>query len=152
MEPTDVATLAGAVAVLLTALVGVGTFLAGRAKGKAETRLTKFKADSAEAESLKAQQEASLEAISGSITERLDALAEEVTSIKAEVKPNHGGSLKDAIVRIEQKQDLQHEITDSQGHQIGEIRKELDGERKDRQQAAEEHGRLWHAINLIIHD
>lgn len=42
----------------------------------------------------------------------------------AEVSPNHGGSMKDQLARIEIMVRALHETQRSQGHQLGEIRRD----------------------------
>lgn len=58
----------------------------------------------------------------------------------SQLRPDHGSSVADKV-------DLVLDLTRSHGHQIGEIRKELDAERDDRQEldrrAQAEHSRIW---------
>lgn len=56
-------------------------------------------------------------------------------SAAAQLQPNHGRSVAD-------KTDLILELVRSQGHQIGEIRTDLDAERDDRRALGERLGRL----------
>lgn len=49
--------------------------------------------------------------------ENTRALTQATNVIKDEVSPNHGSSMKDSLMRIERQ-------LNSQGHQIGEIRKD----------------------------
>lgn len=59
------------------------------------------------------------------ISARRAGKAENASSIAAaEVSHNHGGTLKDAIARIELATRHISEVQRSQGHQIGEIRRD----------------------------
>lgn len=103
-------------------VIGLLSYLAGRRKATADWHLTRAQTRKAEAEADKAEAQASLETIAGDIKGQLDDIREELASgmdlvhtrissmqaeigeIKHEVTPNHGGSIKDAVKRIEDAQ------------------------------------------------
>lgn len=154
----DWTTVAGAAAVLLTALATFGGFRAGRGKTLAETELTKSQVRKALAEEAQAEQASQLDAIAGGIGDRLDEFERKIDRIQTEVTPNHGGSMKDAISRIEdgiaRDREEQREWRSSTGHQLGEIKEQMATEADDRQEldrrAREEHSQLWAAINRTM--
>lgn len=59
----------------------------------------------------------------------------DVRAVRAQVEPNHGSSLADAIRRIETGQDaLREDLGDLSrrlGHEIGEVRRDLADARRD---------------------
>lgn len=59
-----------------------------------------------------------------------------VRSDTKELRPNHGSSVADKLTRIESKVNANSEALRSQGHQLGEIRRDLTDERHDRQELA----------------
>lgn len=158
MSIGDWTTVASAAAVLLTALATFGGFRAGRGKTLAETELTKSQVRKALAEENQAVQAAQLDAIAGGIGERLDEFEQKLDRIQNEVTPNHGGSMKDAVRRIEESitrdREEQREWRASTGHQLGEIKDQMATEADDRQEldrrAREEHSQLWAAINRVM--
>lgn len=169
MSIADWVAVTGAVAVLLTALVGAAAFLVGRGKGRAETQLLQAQARKAIAEADQVDATTALEKIAGDISQRLDrvdsrmdALSEQMRTVQHEVTPNHGGSMKDALRRVEQGQAQQTEMIRSQGHQLGEMKRDLSDERAERRQDAEiarasderdaaEHQRIWAALDACPH-
>lgn len=60
---------------------------------------------------------------------------DDVKAVRAQVEPNHGSSLADAIRRIETGQDaLREDLGDLSrrlGHEIGEVRRDLADARRD---------------------
>lgn len=79
---------------------------------------------------------ASAAAVLGALAKLLACVAEvrrslaritaSTTATVAEVSPNHGGSMRDAISRIETGQAYHAEMIKSLGHQIGEMHDQAD--------------------------
>ncbi len=168
MTGGDWAALAGSIAVVLTALVGAATYMVGRQKTRAETELTKAHVRKAIAEEEAAAQRAQLEAIAGDIATQFEAVNTKIDLIQHEVTPNHGGSMKDALRRVEEGMTHdreessryraeQREWRSSIGHQLGEIKDQQIRESQDRQavdsrlqaldrRAQSEHASIWDAL------
>lgn len=121
----------GALVTALSVLVSVGW---GYQKAKAETLLTREQVGKARAEREQAEASAALDAIAGKIDQRLDALEASVSAIHHEVTPNHGGSLKDAVSRIESNQEGVKATLDAHGQVLSAHGQVLDRitERQDR--------------------
>lgn len=92
----------GALVAALSVLAGMWW---GYQKSKAEALLAREQVSKARAEREKAEMAATLDAIAGKIDERLDALEASVSEVHHEMTPNHGGSIKDAVSRIETNQE-----------------------------------------------
>lgn len=113
-------------------------------KSKAEALIAREQASKARAEREQAEASAALDAIAGRIDERLDALESSVSVIHHEMTPNHGGSLKDAVSRIEANQEgfkstldahgqvlsahgqVLDRITERQDHDLRELSSQID--------------------------
>lgn len=141
------------------AIVSTLTYASGARKGKAEARLTDVKAareraalDREQAEARQAEAAAQLDALAGDLNARLDTLTADMQQVRHEMTPNHGGSIKDAVRRIETTLDkhttrfdyidreidgLQRELSATQtqikglGHEIGDIRTTRDRDHGD---------------------
>ena len=154
----------GANGVGFGALVAAISVLAGMwwgyQKAKAEAFLAREQVGKARAEREQAETSAALEVIAGKIDQRLDALEASLSEVHHEVTPNHGGSIKDAVSRIEANQEvfkttldahgqvltahgqvLDH-ITDRQEHDLKELSGRID-------QAWVDHERLREALMKI---
>lgn len=154
----------GANGVGFGALVAAASVLAGMwwgyQKAKAEAQLAREQVSKARAEREKAETSAALEAIAGKIDERLDALEDSVSAIHHEVRPNHGGSIKDAVSRIESNQEGVKATLDAHGQVLAAHGQVLDRitERQDRDledlsaqidRAWADHERLREALERI---
>lgn len=119
MTPSEVVAVISAAGVALGGLVTAVSVLAGikwgREKAKAETLLTREQVGKARAEREQAETTATLEAIAGKIDDRLDALEASLAEVHHEVTPNHGGSIKDAVKRIEDGQAAVQAALDAHG-------------------------------------
>ena len=108
MSPIEFASVISAASGLaggLVTAVSVATGLHwGREKVKADAELAREQVGKAKADRLHAETSAQLESIAGDISDRLDALDEAVADVRHEVTPNHGGSMKDALTRVESAQ------------------------------------------------
>ena len=102
----------GALVAALSVLAGMWW---GYQKAKAEALIAREQVGKARAEREEAEVSATLEAIAGKIDQRLDALEASVSAIHHEVTPNHGGSLKDAVSRIETNQEGFKSTLDAHG-------------------------------------
>lgn len=106
MSPNEVVAVISASGVAFGGLVTAVSVLAGmkwgREKAKAEALLVREQVGKARAEREQAETSSALEAIAGKIDQRLDALEASLSEVHHEVTPNHGGSIKDAVRRIEQ--------------------------------------------------
>lgn len=139
MSPTEFAAVISAASGLaggLVTVVSVATGLHwGREKAKADAELAREQVGKAKADRLHAETSAQLEAIAGDISARLEALDEAVADIRHEVTPNHGGSMKDALTRVESAQttvlqtlnahsaalDAHGQLMDAHGHLLSHI-------------------------------
>ena len=108
MSPTEFAAVISAASGLaggLVTAVSVATGLHwGREKAKADAELAREQVGKAKADRLHAETSAQLNSIAGDISARLSALDEAVAEVRHEVTPNHGGSMKDALTRVESSQ------------------------------------------------
>ena len=102
----------GALVAALSVLAGMWW---GYQKAKAEALIAREQVGKARAEREEAEVSATLGAIAGKIDQRLDALEASVSAIHHEVTPNHGGSLKDAVSRIETNQEGFKSTLDAHG-------------------------------------
>lgn len=146
MSAGDVVAIIGAVAVALTALTGVLTYRWGRGKTRAEealasaqARKVEAEARQVEAEAAAAEAQASLEKVAGRIDTRFDAIESRLQTVVHEVTPNHGGSIKDAVKRLEEEstrdREEQREWRRSLGHRLDGISAQLESEAQDRRAA-----------------
>ena len=119
MTPSEVVAVISAAGVALGGLVTAVSVLAGikwgREKAKAETLLTREQVGKARAEREQAETSATLEVIAGKIDDRLDALESSLSEVHHEVTPNHGGSIKDVVKRIEDGQAAVRAALDAHG-------------------------------------
>lgn len=119
MNPGEIGAAISASGVALGGLVTAVSVLAGvkwgREKAKAETLLVREQVGKARAEREQAEVSASLEVIAGKIDQRLDALESSLSEVHHEVTPNHGGSIKDAVRRIEDGQAVVRASLDAHG-------------------------------------
>lgn len=139
MSPAELAAVISAASGFaggLVTVVSVATGLKwGREKAKADAELAREQVGKAKADRLHAETSAQLEAIAGDISARLAALDEAVAEVRHEVTPNHGGSMKDAINRVESAQatvlqtlnahsnalDAHGQLLDAHGQLLGQI-------------------------------
>ena len=143
IDPTVVSAL---ITGALTTAVGVASWRTSRVKTLAEAALTRARARKAEAEADGAETVAKLDEIAGGIA-RLGRIEHEVT-------PNHGGSMRDAVRRLEvaraEDQEAAREWRHALGHQIDSVRSLIenvdDGMRGVESRATAEHARIWTAL------
>ena len=139
MSPTEFAAVISAASGLaggLVTVVSVATGLHwGHEKAKADAELAREQVGKAKADRLHAETSAQLESIAGDISVRLAALDEAVADVRHEVTPNHGGSMKDALTRVESAQvtvlqtlnahssalDAHGQLLDAHGQLLGQI-------------------------------
>lgn len=121
----------GALVAALSVMAGMWW---GYQKAKAEAQLVREQVGKARAEREQAETSAALEAIAGKIDQRLDALEGSLSEVHHEVTPNHGGSLKDAVSRIETNQEGFRASLDAHGQVLAAHGQVLDRitERQDR--------------------
>lgn len=147
----------GALVAALSVLAGMWW---GYQKAKAEALFAREQVAKARAEREQAETSAALEAIAGKIDQRLDALEASLTEVHHEVRPNHGGSIKDAVSRIEANQEGFRAMLDAHGQVLAAHGQVLDRitERQDRDleelssqidQAWKDHERLREALVRI---
>ena len=138
MSLARIAAAIGANGVGFGALVAAVSVLAGMwwgyQKAKAEALLVREQVGKARAEREQAETSATLEAIAGKIDQRLDALEASLSEVHHEVTPNHGGSLKDAVSRIEINQEGLKATLDAHGQVLSAHGQVLDRitDRQDR--------------------
>jgi len=131
----------GALVAALSVLAGMWW---GYQKAKAEALIAREQVGKARAEREQAETSAALEVIAGKIDQRLDTLEASVSAIHHEVTPNHGGSIKDAVSRIESNQEgfkatldahgqvlaahgqVLDRITERQDHDLKELSSQID--------------------------
>ena len=121
----------GALVAALSVMAGMWW---GYQKAKAEAILAREQVGKARAEREQAETSAALEAIAGKIDQRLDVLESSVSAIHHEVTPNHGGSIKDAVSRIETNQEGFRATLDAHGQVLSAHGQVLDRitDRQDR--------------------
>ena len=147
----------GAVVGAMSLLVGMWW---GYQKSKAEAMLAREQVSKARAEREKAEVSATLEAVAGRIDGRLDALEASLAEVHHEVTPNHGGSIKDAVSRIESNQEVfrvtldgHGQVLTAHGQVLDRITERQDHDLKDLSaridQAWKDHKRLRAALNKI---
>lgn len=145
---------------LVAALSVVAGMWWGYQKAKAEAMLAREQVGKARAEREQAETSAALDAIAGKIDQRLDALESSVSAIHHEMRPNHGGSIKDAVSRIESNQEGVKATLDAHGQVLAAHGQVLDRitERQDRDledlsaridQAWKDHESLREALSTI---
>lgn len=161
MTPSEVVAVISAIGVALGGLVTAVSVLAGikwgREKAKAEALLTREQVGKARAEREQAETSATLEAIAGKIDNRLDALESSLAEVHHEVTPNHGGSIKDAVKRIEDGQaavraalDAHGQVLAAHGQVLDQITNRQDRDMRDiRETASAEHERLRNILTTI---
>lgn len=161
MTPSEVVAVISATGVALGGLVTAVSVLAGikwgREKAKAETLLTREQVGKARAEREQAETSATLEAIAGKIDDRLGALESSLAEVHHEVTPNHGGSIKDAVKRIEDGQaavraalDAHGQVLAAHGQVLNQITDRQDRDMQDiRETASAEHERLRNILTTI---
>nr|DAS93277.1 MAG TPA: hypothetical protein [Caudoviricetes sp.] len=161
VTPSEVVAVISAAGVALGGLVTAVSVLAGikwgREKAKAETLLTREQVGKARAEREQAETSATLEAIAGKIDQRLDALENSLSEVHHEVTPNHGGSIKDAVKRIEDGQaavraalDAHGQVLAAHGQVLDQITDRQDRDMRDiRETASAEHERLRSILTTI---
>lgn len=147
----------GALVASMSALAGMWW---GYQKAKAEAMLAREQVGKARAEREQAETSATLEAIAGKIDQRLDALEASLSEVHHEVRPNHGGSIKDAVSRIEANQegfkstlDAHGQVLTAHGQVLDRITERQDHDLKDLSariaQAWKDHDRLREALEKI---
>lgn len=151
----------GALVAALSVLAGMWW---GYQKAKAETLLVREQVGKARAEREKAETSAALEAIAGKIDQRLDALEASLSEVHHEVTPNHGGSLKDAVSRIEANQegfkttlDAHGQVLSAHGQVLDRITERQDHDTRDlgaridniQETAWAEHEQLREALSIF---
>ena len=147
----------GALVAAMSVLLGLWW---GYQKAKAEALLAREQVGKAKAEREQAETSAALESIAGKIDQRLDALEASLSEVHHEVRPNHGGSIKDAVNRIEANQEGLKATLDAHGQVLAAHGQVLDRitERQDRDlkdlsaridQAWADHARLREALKEI---
>lgn len=161
MNPGEIGAAISASGVALGGLVTAVSVLAGvkwgREKAKAETLLVREQVGKARAEREQAEVSASLGAIAGKIDQRLDALESSLSEVHHEVTPNHGGSIKDAVKRIEDGQaamqaalDAHGQVLAAHGQVLDQITDRQDRDMRDiRETASAEHERLRNIITAL---
>lgn len=174
MSIAEVVDALPAISVLITALIGVAGYRLGRGKTRADEQKTRAEAAKVvaetrqlEAEAQKTATEATFEQVAGGINARFDEVGGRLGSLEAslarvvhEVTPNHGGSIKDAVGRLEQDQRRdraeQAEWRRSLGHQVGEIRQTVTSEAEDRRdgdkRAVDATSRIEEKVDHIIEE
>lgn len=161
MTPSEVVAVISAIGVALGGLVTAVSVLAGikwgREKAKAEALLTREQVGKARAEREQAETSATLESIAGKIDQRLDTLEASLSEVHHEVTPNHGGSIKDAVRRIEDGQaavraalDAHGQVLAAHGQVLDRITDRQDRDMQDiRETASAEHERLRNIITSL---
>lgn len=147
----------GALMAALSAMVGLWW---GYQKAKAEALIAREQVGKARAEREQAEMSATLEAVAGKIDQRLDALEASLSEVHHELTPHHGGSIKDAVNRIESNQEgvkatldahgqvltahgqVLDRITERQDHDLRELSTQIE-------QAWKDHERLREALARI---
>jgi hypothetical protein len=132
VNPGELAAVVSATGAALGGLVTAASVLTGlhwgREKAKADALLAREQVGKARAERIHVETTSQLEAIAGGIDARLDALEDALQTVRHEVTPNHGGSVKDAVLRIEAAQgsimsalDAHGQILDAHGQILAQI-------------------------------
>lgn len=142
MSPGELAAVVSATGAALGGLVTAASVLTGlhwgREKAKADAELAREQVGKARAERIHTETTAQLEAIAGGIDARLGALEEAMQTVRHEVTPNHGGSVKDAVLRIEAAQgsimsalDAHGQVLDAHGQVLAQITERQDRDAAD---------------------
>lgn len=142
MSPGELAAVVSATGTALGGLVTAASVLTGlhwgREKAKADAELAREQVGKARAERIHTEITAQLEAIAGGIDARLGALEEALQTVRHEVTPNHGGSVKDAVLRIEAAQgsimsalDAHGQVLDAHGQVLAQITERQDRDAAD---------------------
>ena len=135
MSPGELAAVVSATGAALGGLVTAASVLTGlhwgREKAKADAELAREQVGKARAERIHTETTAQLEAIAGGIDARLGALEEALQTVRHEVTPNHGGSVKDAVLRIEAAQGSIMSALDAHGQVLAQITERQDRDAAD---------------------
>ena len=142
MSPGELAAVVSATGAALGGLVTAASVLTGlhwgREKAKADAELAREQVGKARAERIHTETTAQLDAIAGGIDARLGALEEALQTVRHEVTPNHGGSVKDAVLRIEAAQgsimsalDAHGQVLDAHGQVLAQITERQDRDAAD---------------------
>ena len=142
MSPGELAAVVSATGAALGGFVtAVSVFTGlhwGHEKAKADAELAREQVGKVRAERIHTETTAQLEAIAGGIDERLDALEDVVQTVRNEVTHNHGGSIKDAVLRIEAAQgsimsalDAHGQVLDAHGQVLARITERQDRDTAD---------------------
>jgi len=142
VSPGELAAVVSATGAALGGLVTAASVLTGlhwgREKAKADAELAREQVGKARAERIHTETTAQLEAIAGGIDARLGALEEALQTVRHEVTPNHGGSVKDAVLRIEAAQgsimsalDAHGQVLDAHGQVLAQITERQDRDAAD---------------------
>ena len=142
MSPGELAAVVSATGAALGGLVTAASVLTGlhwgREKAKADAELAREQVGKARAERIHTETTAQLEAIAGGIDARLGALEEALQTVRHEVTPNHGGSVKDAVLRIEAAQGsimsalaAHGQVLDAHGQVLAQITERQDRDAAD---------------------
>jgi hypothetical protein len=142
VSPGELAAVVSATGAALGGLVTAASVLTGlhwgREKAKADAELAREQVGKARAERIHTETTSQLEAIAGGIDARLDALEDALQTVRHEVTPNHGGSVKDAVLRIEAAQgaimsalDAHGQVLDAHGQVLAQITERQDRDKSD---------------------
>ena len=135
MSPGELAAVVSATGAALGGLVTAASVLTGlhwgREKAKADAELAREQVGKARAERIHTETTAQLEAVAGGIDARLGALEEALQTVRHEVTPNHGGSVKDAVLRIEAAQGSIMSALDAHGQVLAQITERQDRDAAD---------------------
>lgn len=156
MNPGELAAVVSATGAALGGLVTAASVLTGirwgREKVKADAELAREQLGKARAERRHAETTAQLEAIAGELDARLDALEASLETVHHEVTPNHGGSIKDAVKRIEEALDAHGHNLDTMQARVSRMSEELHDERTAREAAQRTLDKHSHDAHARLHE
>ena len=125
----------------IVAVTGVAAYFTGRRKTNQDVRLVTAQARRAEVEADQVEREDTFKAITQDLTTKMDAFDSRLDTIQHEVTPNHGGSMKDVVRRVEINQDAisltlsnNNEILRNIMDGMTDIRHDLQAERDERRE------------------